>query len=68
MKSLNIHGLTLWLACASSTAFAQDLWLVNPDEAVKFEGEAGFMAPPGLRARPVMPLIAILQAEAVPDS
>ncbi len=67
MKPLNIHGLTLWLACASSTAFAQDLWLVNPDEAVKFEGEAGFMAPPGLRARAVMPLIDILQPEPVPD-
>lgn len=68
MKSLNIHGLILMLACASSTAFAQDLWLVNPDEAIKFEGEAGFMAQPALRARSVMPLIDILQPESVPDS
>lgn len=67
MKSLNIHGLVLALSCTSVSAFAQDLWLVHPDEVVKFEGEAGYMAPPGLRARAVMPLIDILQPEPVPD-
>lgn len=67
MKSLNIHGLVLALSCTSVSAFAQDHWLVHPDEAVKFEGEAGYMAPPGLRARAVMPLIDILQPEPVPD-
>jgi hypothetical protein len=67
MKSMNLQILFLSLACVATPVLAQDNWLVNADEALKFEGEAGFMAQPGLRARSVMPLIDILQPESVPD-
>lgn len=67
MKTLTFKSLLAALAGVAMPALAQDLWLVNPEEAQKFEGEAGYMAPPGLRARAVMPLIDILQPEAVPD-
>lgn len=67
MKTLPFKSLLAALAGVAMPALAQDLWLVNPEEAQKFEGEAGYMAPPGLRARAVMPLIDILQPEAVPD-
>jgi hypothetical protein len=68
MKSVNyIQVLALFMACAAGPVLAQDNWLVSADEALKFEGEAGFMAQPGLRARSVMPLIDILQPESVPD-
>jgi hypothetical protein len=67
MKKMTLHALALCLSCAFAPAMAQEIWLVNPAEAVQFEGEAGFMAPPGLRARAAMPLIDILQPESVPD-
>ena len=67
MKPFHFAGLVLSMACAGTAAWAQDRWLVNPQEAVQFEGEAGFMAQPALRARAVMPLIDILQPESVPD-
>ena len=67
MKSMTCQSLLAVLACAAMPVLAQDLWLVNPEEAQKFEGEAGFLAPPGLRARAVMPLIDILQPESMPD-
>lgn len=67
MKSINFQALVISLACVAAPVLAQENWLVNVDEALKFEGEAGFMAQPGLRARSVMPLIDILQPESVPD-
>jgi hypothetical protein len=67
MKPFHFAGLVLSMACAGTTACAQDNWLINPQEAIQFEGEAGFMAQPALRARAVMPLIDILQPESVPD-
>ncbi|PUE25262.1 hypothetical protein [Limnohabitans sp. Jir72] len=67
MKPFHFAGLVLSMACAGNAACGQDIWLVNPQEAIEFEGEAGFMAQPILRARAVMPLIDILQPESVPD-
>ena len=64
------HLKTLCLACVlagSVSASAQELWMVNPAEAVEFQGEAGYLAQPALRARSVMPLIEILQPESLPD-
>lgn len=63
-----LKHLTLICAIAASApVWAQELWLVNPKEAVEFQGEAGYLAQPALRARAVMPLIDILQPEALPD-
>lgn len=67
MKSFYFAGWVLSMACAGTTACAQETWLVNPQEAIQFEGEAGFLAQPALRARAVMPLIDILQPESIPD-
>ena len=67
MKPFHCAALALSLACAGTAAWSQDKWLVNAQEAIQFEGEAGFMAQPALRARAVMPLIDILQPESVPD-
>ena len=64
------HLKHLYLACAmacSAPAWAQELWLVNPAEAAEFQGEAGYLAQPALRARAVMPLIDILQPESLPE-
>lgn len=68
MKSLNVSCLVFSLATAVSPVWAQDAWLVSPDEAIQFAGEAGYLAQPALRARSVMPLIDILQPEPVPDA
>lgn len=63
-----LKHLALVCAIAASTSvWAQELWLVNPKEAVEFQGEAGYLAQPALRARSVMPLIDILQPEALPE-
>lgn len=67
MKPINAQILAFAIACSAATVSAQENWLVNADEALRFEGEAGFLAQPGLRARSVMPLIDILQPEPVPD-
>lgn len=68
MKPLSLSILVLSLTCAVAPAVAQESWLVNPAEAIQFEGEAGYLAQPALRARAVMPLIDILQPEPVPDA
>ena len=63
-----LQQLALTCALVSATAAgAQGLWLVNPAEALQFQGEAGYAAQPALRARSVMPLIDILQPEALPE-
>ncbi|OYU31754.1 MAG: hypothetical protein CFE39_06895 [Comamonadaceae bacterium PBBC2] len=67
MKTTKSQLMALTLSCALVPAMAQENWLIHPAEAVQFEGEAGFMAPPGLRARAAMPFIDILQPESVPD-
>ncbi len=64
----NLKHLALACAmCVSASVWAQELWLVNPNEALEFQGEAGYLTQPSLRARSVMPLIDILQPEALPD-
>jgi hypothetical protein len=52
-----------WAQNASAQA-----WLIQPEEAVQYQGEAGFLAPPALRPRAAVPVIDVLQPELVPDS
>ena len=66
MKTFKPTAFLLTLLC-SPLAWAQELWLVNPSEAEQFQGEAGYLAQPALRARSVMPLIEILQPDALPE-
>ena len=42
-------------------------WLIAPEEALQYQGEAGFLAPPALRPRAAMPQIDVLQPELVPE-
>lgn len=70
MKTLACGAL---VALAISTgAWAQNAgaqaWLIQPEEAVQYQGEAGFLAPPALRPRAAVPVIDVLQPELVPDS
>lgn len=67
MNTMKWRVCACLLVTANAQAMAQDNWLVNPAEAVQFQGEAGFLAQPGLRPRAAMPLIDILQPEALPD-
>lgn len=62
--------LVFWSVAAGAQAqvASQPIWLIQPDEAVQYQGEAGFLAPPGLRPRAAMPAIDVLQPELVPDS
>ena len=60
------------LALAMSTgAWAQNagapVWLIQPDEAVQYQGETGFLAPPSLRPRAAVPVIDVLQPELMPE-
>lgn len=48
-------------------AAVADGWLVSPEEAREFKGEAAYYEPPALRPRAVVPLIDILKPEAVAD-
>jgi hypothetical protein len=69
------YGRLLTLALLSvllPTADAQSAgpgqhWLVSPAEAITFQGEAGFNAPPPLRPRAAMPQIEILRPEPAPE-
>ncbi len=53
---------------AQSQTATQPTWLIAPDEAVQYQGEAGFLAPPSLRPRALIPAIDVLQPELVPES
>lgn len=63
--------LAAWAVVGATGAWAQGagapIWLVQPEEAVEYQGEAGFLAPPSLRPRAAMPQIDVLQPELVPD-
>ena len=48
-------------------AAVADGWLVSPEEAREFKGEAAYYEPPALRPRAVVPLIDISQADAPID-
>ena len=67
MKNLKSFSGVLALACAALPVSAQEVWLVNPTEAMEFQGEAGYAAQPALRARSVIPLIDIIQPEPTPE-
>ena len=60
-------GMLLVSAVHAQTA-SSAAWLIAPDEAVQYQGEAGYLAQPSLRARAAMPQIDILQPEVLPDS
>jgi len=66
MKNLK-NTAFLCAVLLSAPTWAQELWLVNPTEAVEFQGEAGYLSQPSLRARSVMPLIDILQPDGLPE-
>ena len=46
---------------------AQTDWLISPDEAVSYQGEAGFNQPASLRPRAVVPQIDILKPDPTGD-
>jgi hypothetical protein len=59
-------SLSALFACAQSSQGSQgtqERWLVTQLEATQFEGEAGYLVQPSLRARAVLPLIEIIQPE-----
>lgn len=61
--------LAVAIAAMSFGAAAQTVqpWLVQPEEALQYQGEEGFLAPPSLRPRAQVPVIDVLQPELVPD-
>ena len=63
--------VTAVMAVLSTMAWAQNApaqaWLIQPDEAVRYQGEAGFLAQPSLRPRAQVPVIDVLQPDLVPD-
>ena len=67
MKKLLASALLLTCATFVSAQKPDAVWLVSADEAVAFQGEAGFNAEPALRPRSVMPLIDVLRPEPTTD-
>ncbi len=58
---------TLGVSGAPAQTAASPSWLIAPEEALQYQGEAGFLAPPSLRPRAAMPQIEVLQPDLVPD-
>ena len=67
MKKLLACALLLNCAAVACAQPRAAFWLVSPEEAIAFEGEAGFNAEPGLRPRSVVPLIDIVHPEPTTD-
>ena len=60
--------ITAFAVCAVHFAgHAQTDWLISPDEAVSYQGEAGFNQPVPLRPRAVVPQIDILKPTPAAD-
>ena len=62
----NLMTALVFLA-ASIAGHAQSDWLISPDEAVSYQGEAGFNQPAPLRPRAVVPQIDILKPDPAGD-
>jgi hypothetical protein len=70
LRKISGIAMSLVAVCALSAhaqvSAAAEGWLITPTEAIAFQGEEGFNAPPALRPRAVVPLINILKPEPAP--